>query len=87
MVKKTKGMNNAIAKNSLVNTIELVAEKKDMRRRANSEEGQLALIREKTRCELEERKAQFAINQLVWKDVIANDESLMTSGRIVNGNR
>jgi len=44
----------------------------------------LALIKEKSRRDLEERKAQFAINQLVWQDIIVGDDGLMGSGVLAN---
>lgn len=86
MAKKHKGMNNVVAKNILVNTIESSIQKVDDVRWANTDEGRLKLIQEKTKQENEAFKAKLDIGQLVWKTDVAHSKDAFeeSDGILVN---
>jgi hypothetical protein len=85
---KRKGMNNIVAKNSLVSMIEAVDQKIETNRLNNTPERRArfeqARAIEEYEKKLVEMRAQFKVGQLVWKKVVIDDGYLFGSGIILD---
>jgi hypothetical protein len=80
-----KGLNNCVARGQLTKAIEEKAMQLEAQRYLTTPKGQALLAHRKHEKELEERRKEFTIGQLVWNDEIMDDKTnLDTGGRIVS---
>lgn len=70
----SKGLNNAAAKSVLAKELEESAKKVETQRFYNTEEGKAILAERARKLANDMRRAEFAANQLVWKDVLLEDD-------------
>ena len=82
-----KGLNNVVAKSSIVKTIGSSLEEIKDQRWLASEDGQDYLRHEKEKARLEIIRRDFIIGQLVWQDDIlddSDDESAASETRVIS---
>lgn len=82
----TKKLNTVVSKEEMVKTFDESFKKADFLRWANSNEGRIVVAEEARKREIKERRAQFAIGQLIWKDDLAYEEDTlsMSEAKLVN---
>lgn len=78
------GMNNAVEKGKLLKNMKASFKEIEKSRWLATEEGQRYLTEQAHKHQISELKKQFQIGQLVWRDDIQDDPTLMTNGKIVN---
>lgn len=80
-----KKLNNVASTNKLVSVFNESFKKADLLRWANTEEGRIFVAEETRKRENKERRAQFVIGQLIWKDDLAYEEDdYWGNGKITN---